>query len=406
MGIERDSRTTDRAVSYRLVIPLDEDLDEWTWSRNLSTSLFEPDESIDVTRGQHILGNLSGAQPPAKPGACEPIAVARDEEINVAVGRIEEGILFTFVSGELGFGKSFFLRWLRDRVASWAATSIIDLSTDVNFNDVSTVVTELRSSLQTPRSLAGQSTNGLNEMWDGFLSGMAKQVESDFEEQGFELKEPRVRTAAVEGVQTWLCDYSIGGDIVDSISEIAADHYSEKPRTPRLSTKYPDTKITEYTALDFLTVLAALAEYNGYRLVLCVDELEKSYRTAAHFDNLYEFIEGLPRNVSLFVSGTPELLEGGGDEASIKGNHGQLYNLCTDNVIQLKELSESDLVEFLQRILTVEEAIRDHGGELGTSNYTTQVEELGGVNNAVEEYLNSEIADSRGFRGLLRFLTD
>lgn len=404
--IERDSRTTDMAVSYRLVTPIDDVSSVWKWSLKLDGELFEGDETVDADFGQHILGNLRGAQPPARPGGCLPIAVGREEEMQDALNRVEAAEPVTYVNGELGFGKSFFLRWLRDEVLPWAAVSVIDLSDDVNFNDASSIVTAFRSSLQTNRSVAGEPSDGVDEMWGQFLAGINRQIETELQERGFELKTKRVGNAVVEVVRTWLNGYDIPEGMRNAFVDIARKHYRENPDRPSLSSEFSDSQISSSNAHGFLVLIAALAEFNGYRLVLGVDELEKSYRTETHFDNLFVFIENLPPNVSLFVTGTPELLEGGGGEASISGNQTQLYERFIDNQIRLDEPASDELEDFLESILAVESAVKDDGGELGARSYTEQTDELGGVAQAVEQYLESESGDVRGFRGLLSYLAN
>lgn len=100
--------------------------------------------------------------------------------------------------------------------------------------------------------------------------------------------------------------------------------------------------------------MGTMAQLNGYRLLLGIDELEKAERTHEHFEAIVEFVDSLPKNTSLFITGTPELVEGGTEGNAFQESHRELYELTVDNRIVLESPSENDLRAFTDKLLDLE----------------------------------------------------
>lgn len=193
--IIRDSRTADRARRYRLVIGGGGSLDgssrgEDTW-RNPEDPIdgtYERSEELTEEKALHALENLRAHIPPSAPGTCDSIAVDREQEISQAVERVNQGEAYTFIRGELGYGKSFFLHWVRDRVFPTAAVSFVDLNESLTFRSTDNLVREITTNLETPRSVAhNEYANDLDELWDTCLRQLADLCAGHLEGQGYQL---------------------------------------------------------------------------------------------------------------------------------------------------------------------------------------------------------------------------
>lgn len=398
--IVRDSRTTDIAKSYRLIVSTSGEsgegsFEEWRSPGNPAEDVYEFRDNVSEEQALHILRNLRAYVAPSDPGACRRIAVDRKSEIETAVDRLRRGEPYTFIEGELGYGKSFFLHWVRDEAFAWAAVSLIDLGDETSFANPATIVKEFRQRLETPRSIANnQYANGLDELWDTLLRQVSDICASGYERRGYQLRKRRVSESIRLAMEDILAETNISKAIRTQLAETAADHFDteHKSISHTLFENFPDE-----AAFDQLELISTMAQLNGLRLLIGVDELEKADRSSDHFDAIVDFVDNLPENASLFVTGTPELVEGGEEGNALHSTHRELYDLTIDNRIALERPTQKDLELFTDRLLSMEEIALDPPER----EYEPTVEEFGGTDAAVNRFLSERTAS---FRSYLEFL--
>ena len=143
--------------------------------------------------------------------------------------------------------------------------------------------------------------------------------------------------------------------------------------------------------------MGTMAQLNGYRLLLGIDELEKAERTHEHFEAIVEFVDSLPKNTSLFITGTPELVEGGTEGNAFQESHRELYELTVDNRIVLESLSENDLRAFTDKLLDLEKKCLP----VAQREYSNATDTFGSSTAAVERFVQEQLPT---FRGYLEFL--
>ncbi len=399
--IVRDSRTTNTARIYRLVVPLDGQAthSDWDPQTTLPDEVFSPPDTLTSKLARHVLSNLGASMPPTEPGACSQIAVDREAEIATAIEYLDHETAYAFIQGELGFGKSFFIQWLRDELAPTAAVSIIDLDDETTFLDKGELVSAIRRALQTPRTLeTDQFANGVDELWATFLYTIETRTIEHLENRGFELTEDRVKPNILSALRTITKKLDIPSSLHNRLIEIGEANLTGG-QTRSFSKEFPDTEITDDNAQAVLQLISELARFSGYRLVLAVDELEKTYRTQTHFEAIHNFINELPDNTALFVTGTPELLEGGGEQVAIRGTYSPLYELSSSHRISLDEPTRGDLEEFTERLIEAEETTSTH-----KSRYQDKISSLEGISSAVDTYLEEEDPPTLTFRGYIQYL--
>lgn len=400
--IIRDSRTTDTARTYRLVVSRGggqggaRERSEWRNPAGPTADTYATDQDLTTAQALHIIENLRAHIPPSQPGTCRQIAIDRQSELAAAKQRVESATSYTFIEGELGFGKSFFLHWVRDEVLPTTAVSIIDLDDQTNFINLESLAESFRDNMETPRSLDHETYgNGLDELWDTTLRKIADLCASYYERQGFEVREDRMRKSLQLAAEEILSGANLPEAVIDEVSETASRYFNGNQQS--LSQSLLD-EISSNDPMDVLGLIGQLARINGYRVLLGVDELEKSIRTEEHFEAIKEFVDELPENVSLFVTGTPELVEGEEEGDALKELHTALYNLTTQNRIQLDEPSKQDLISFSHRMIDLEaqalESQRDR-------EYTLGIDDGGGPEKAVEAFLENR---SPAFRAYLDYL--
>jgi len=400
LQIIRESRTAGEAVTYRLVVSSsgtmgESSVEEWRSPGEPSPEVYEFTEDISEDQALQILQNVRAHIPPSEPGACRRIAVDRETELEAAITRLQDNHPYTFIQGELGYGKSFFLHWIRDNAFSWSAVSIIDLGEDTTFTAPAVLMEEFRDALETPRSIENtEYANGLDELWDTFLRQVSDLCASYYEREGYELRKSRVAESVRLATDDLLSTTGINAEVRSQLADAAADHFDSSHQSISQSLF---EEISDKSAFDHLELMATLARLNGLRLLLGVDELEKAERTPDHFAAIVEFIEQLPSNVSLFVTGTPELVEGGEEGDTFYETHQGLYEKTIDNRIVLESPTKQDLEEFTRRMLSLEEIALDGPDR----EYTASVESIGGIDSAVDQFLAER---SPTFRGYLEFL--
>lgn len=400
--IVRDSRTAGEATVYRLVVSDSttkgsSSTAEWRNPDEPADDIYERSEQVTEDQARHILENIRAHVPPTEPGACRRIAVNREAEIETARNRLRNGEPYTFIQGELGYGKSFFLHWIRDETFASSAVSIIDLGDDTTFRNPGTIVRTFRDRLMTPRSLANDEyANGLDELWDTFLRQVSDLCAGYYEAKGYEIRDDRMVESIGRATDAILGETGISDPTRSKMVDAAADHFDDSLQS--LSHSLLDD-ISDATAFDHLEVMATLSRLNGYRLLLGVDELEKAERSADHFEAIADFVESLPENVSLFVTGTPELVEGKTEANAFRETTKELYELTSANRIRLDSPETAHLREFTEKVRDLEKRA------LPTSQreYSTAVEEHGGVESIVEAFLADQPPT---FRGYLEFLED
>lgn len=398
----RDSRTTDTARNYRLIVDRNGNMvdksekTEWRNPAGPTTTTYSHESELSDEQALHIIENLRAHIPPSQSGACRQIAIDRKSEINTAIGRVEAATPYTFVEGELGYGKSFFLHWMRDEVLPWTAVSLIDLDDQTNFLNRDSFVTAFQTNLETPRSLDHPDyANGFDELWDTTLRKVADLCASYYERQGFEIRKKRMQETLEMAAEDILSEVNVPQIVVDEVAETAAGYFDNNYQSLS-QTLLEEVKSNE--PMDVLRLMSALARLNGYRVLLGVDELEKSVRTEEHFKAIDTFVDDLPDNIALVVTGTPELVEGGEEGNALRETHRPLYERTIENRISLDSPDKADLMEFSERIVNLErEAIEST--EL--RDYTSAIEELGGIENAIDSFLEQR---SPAFRAYLDYL--
>jgi len=370
-------------------------IEEWRSPGEPAEGVYEFSDNVSEEQALHILRNLRAHVAPSNPGACRRIAVDRKSEIETAVDRLRRGEPYTFIEGELGYGKSFFLHWVRDEAFAWAAVSLIDLGDETSFANPATIVKEFRQSLETPRSIANdQYASGLDELWDTFLRQISDICASGCERRGYQLRKRRVSESIRLAMEDILAETNINEDIRTQLAETAADHFDTKHRSisHTLFENFPDE-----AAFDQLELISTMAQLNGLRLLIGVDELEKANRSSDHFDAIIDFVHELPENTSLLMTGTPELVEGGEEGNAFYSTHRELYDLTIDNRIGLERPTRKDLELFTDRLLSMEEIALNQPER----EYEPTVEELDGIDTAVDRFLNERTAS---FRSYLEYL--
>lgn len=401
--VVRDSRTTDSARVYRLVVPLNRETtrNEWKPQTTLSDGVYSPPDTLNDELARHILTNLGASVPPTRPGACSQIAVDRETELVTAMEYLDHETPYVFIEGELGFGKSFFLQWLRDELAPTSAVSIVDLDDETTFLRQGDLVSAIRRGLQTPRTLTSDRfANGVDELWATFLNAVETQTLDHLKDRQFELTEDRVKPNILSALRTIVGKLDVPSSLVDRLIMIGEANLTGE-RSRSFSKEFPDTEITDENARAVLQLFAELARFNGYRLILAVDELEKADRTRAHFEAIHDFIKHIPDNTTLFVTGTPELLEGGGEQVAIRGTYSPLYELSSDHLVSLDEPTRSDLKTFTERLLEVEQA-----AVVDTRRYHERISSFGSTTSVVQSYLEDEDPPTITFRGFVQYLRE
>ena len=398
----RDSRTTDTARSYRLIISGsggrsgDSAQAEWRNPAGPVETTYSRTAELSDAQALHIIENLRAHIPPSQPGTCRQIAIDRESAITTAINRVESADPYTFIEGELGFGKSFFLHWTRDEVLPWTAVSLVDLDDETNFLNQGTLTEAFRTNLETPRSLDHSDyANGLDELWDTTLRKVADLCASHYEREGFEIRESRMKKSLELAAKDILSDAAIPQPVIDEIGETARDYFNSTPQS--LSHSLLE-EIENENPMDVLGLISTLAQINGYRVLLGVDELEKSVRTEEHFKALHNFADALPSNVSLFVTGTPELVEGGEEGNALRETYPPLYERTTDNRIRLDSPTRNALIKFSKRIVDLEkQAIETPVNR----EYASTIDELGGFEQAADSFLEQR---PPAFRAYLDYL--
>jgi DNA-directed RNA polymerase subunit H len=400
--IIRDSRTTDTARNYRLVVTNDgllresTDKPEWRNPAGPAEDMYPQDSRLRTKQALHIIENLRAHIPPSQPGTCRQIAINRESEINTAIERVQSASPYTFIEGELGFGKSFFLHWARDEVLPWTAVSLVDLDDRTNFLNLDTLVDAFRANLETPRSLDHTDyANGLDELWDTTLRKTADLCASYYEGQGFEVREDRMKRSLEMAAEYILSEANVPPAVVNEVAETAS-RYFDSGYQSLSQTLLED--IRSDNPMNVLELMSSLAQINGYRLLLGVDELEKSVRSEKHFESIDNFIEQKPTNTCLFVTGTPELVEGDEEGNTLQKAHHSLYDRTVEQRIRLHRPSRADLIEFSQRIVEIEaEAIKGPADR----EYRSAIDDLNGFENATDAFLKEQ---SPAFRSYLNYL--
>lgn len=401
--IIRDSRTTDTARNYRMVVSASGDINKdstatalWRNPASPAESTYNRNDDLSNNQALHIIQNLRAHIPPSQPGTCRQIAIDRQEAIDLATDRVQRAEPYTFIEGELGYGKSFFLHWARDEVLQWSAVSLVDLDDETNFLNRDTLISALRSNLETPRSIAHEGyANGLDELWDTTLRNVADLCASYYERHGYELREERMQTSIELAARELLSDAEVPAPVVEEVAPTARNYFDKGPQS--LSQALLE-EVSAGRPMAVIGLMSSLARLNGYRVLLGVDELEKAARSEDHFDAITAFVRELPENVSLFVTGTPELVEGGEEGNAFSETHQPLYDKTVKNRISLKSPSKRDLIEFSERIVHLErQAITTDGDR----EYLTAIERIGGIEAGVDGFLREQ---SPAFRAYLNYL--
>jgi DNA-directed RNA polymerase subunit H len=406
--IVRDSRTAETARSYRFIEPkpdqtLEDSTTEWNYNPTVPKQTYTPAEELETTLARHILGNMGASMPPTRIGTCRWVAVDREEEIEKALNRAIDTEPLRFIQGELGYGKSFFLHWLRDRIADKAAVSTIDLGQTVTFESPEKIVREVRNNIHTPRSIEHDFyANGMDELWDTFVSSVVSGTVDYLDGRGFQLIQDRVEPNVITAIRRSIDsigneDYSMD---LDQLETIAVSYVNNHSSYQSFSSEFSDSKINQQNAFEILELLGSLAALQDLPVIIGVDELEKSRRTQEHFEAVHQFVQKSPANVSLFVTGTPELVEGTGTDTGIRGTYQPLYDLVTDNRIILESPTENDLHAFTNRLIEAEKEI----DEMNT--YTNWVQEAGSIDMILDEYTDTRSGGDLTFRSFIQFFGD
>lgn len=406
LEIVRDSRTAETARSYRYIEPVDGgergETTEWNYNPDVPDVTYTPAEDLNTSLSRHILGNMGASMPPTDIGSCRWVAVDRETEIETAESRAMNKRDITFIEGELGFGKSFFLHWLRDRLADKSAVSIVDLDQSVTFESPETVVRAVRNNIHTPRSIShSKYANGMDELWDTYVSSVVGGTVDHLKNRGFELTEDLVSPNVTSAIHKSLDEMNTSGEILDKdkLQSIAESYINQKSSYQSFSSEFPDDKINDENAFRVLNLLSSLAEFQDMPVVIGIDELEKADRSKDHFAAINQFIENTPPNVSVFVTGTPELIDGTESKTGIKNTHQQLYDLVNENRISLDNPNKKDLEQFTNKLTDAEELVE------GANKYTKRTEECGGVDDIVEKYANSR-SGKLTFRSYIQYFED
>jgi hypothetical protein len=345
---------------------------------------------------------MGASMPPTDIGSCRWVAVDRETEIETAKSRAMNKRDITFIEGELGFGKSFFLHWLRDRLADKSAVSIVDLDQSVTFESPETVVRAVRNNIHTPRSIShSKYANGMDELWDTYVSSVVGGTVDHLKNRGFELTEDLVSPNVTSAIHKSLDEMNTSGEKLDKdkLQSIAESYINQKSSYQSFSSEFPDDKINDENAFRVLNLLSSLAEFQDMPVVIGIDELEKADRSKDHFAAINQFIENTPPNVSVFVTGTPELIDGTESKTGIKNTHQQLYDLVNENRISLDNPNKKDLEQFTNKLTDAEELVE------GANKYTKRTEECGGVDDIVEKYVNSR-SGKLTFRSYIQYFED
>lgn len=402
--IVRDSRTAGTAKTYRLVTAAGKSSrqssarEEWRNPTAPAEDLYTATEELTEARALHILENLRAHIPPSHPGACEAIAVDREDAIDAATTRVREGVPYTFVQGELGYGKSFFIQWVRDRVFPTTAVSFVDLDETLTFANEMMIAEAFWKNLETPRSKVNdQYANGLDELWDTLLRQVANICANYYEGKGYKLQKNRVAESLSRAIEDILRSDGVEAASAEKLSEAARGYFETSVKS--LSQIIEDDLDID-DASRLVSLIATLARLNGYRVMFGVDELEKSDRTEEHFEAIDAFVQALPRGVSLFVTGTPELVIGGQEGNALKETYRPLYERTVDNRIALDQPSSEDLASFADRLRVVETTAI---GNEADREYSIGLEALGGPDEAVTSFLNDR---SPSFRAFLTYVEE
>ena len=105
----------------------------------------------------------------------------------------------------------------------------------------------------------------------------------------------------------------------------------------------------------------------------------------------------MPENVSLFVTGTPELVEGGTEGNAFQESHRELYERTLENRIALDRPVPEDFQESTRRIVELEEIAL----ELPNRECSSAIADFDSVDGAVQAFLAER---QLTFRGYLEFL--
>lgn len=400
--IIRESRTAGKARNYRLVVGGNGSLDgspgageTWRNPEDPIDGTYERPDELTEEQALHVLENLRAHVPPSRPGTCDAIAVDREDEITEAVDRVKRGAPYTFIRGELGYGKSFFLHWVRDRVFPTTAVSFIDLDDSLTFQTTDEFVQNIVQHLATPRSIShDEYANGLDELWDTCLRQLADLCAGHLEGQGYELKQDLIAESLQAAVTSIFSSKDLPTEALETVEVLAGSYFDSRTQS---ITQHIESE-GGLSGFDLLEVVSVLARCNGYNVLIGVDELEKSDRSEDHFAAIDEFISSLPPAISLFVTGTPELVQGGEEGNALRETHRTLYDRTVENMISLDPPTEDDLIIFTEQLLDIETGAIDSSAN---QEYRQGVENCGGLEATVSSFVSQS---SPSFRAYLDYI--
>ena len=310
-------------------------------------NLFEKDIESDNEIRNNIVSSFFGGVPP-EIRYCSSISVGRKFELEDTNQIIKNSRgCIVYIKGEFREGKSFFLRLLCDSLFSKNdsfCTSLVELDDRTIFYDYPSIVKKIIKNLHTPdyRGKHKYFSNGL----DALIYRFVFQHYDDFERYEKSSQPPSLREMLDEIKELFnkkILLYKKDSCLIDKFLEnaiLSNGDYS-------VFTEYfPEDKIRSNNAIDLLQFIVFLCDECGYKLVIAIDELEKSTRDFKHLDSINTFIEKFP-SITFVFSGTHNLLAGGKD--SIEDIHTELFRRFNKNLINLQKMKEEDFISFIKK---------------------------------------------------------
>ncbi len=253
-----------------------------------------------------------------------------------------------YIKGEFREGKSFFLRLLCDSLLSKNdsfCTSLVELDNRTTFYDYPSIVKKIIQKLHTPdyRGKHKYFSNGL----DALIYRFVFQYYEDFERRHETSLHPHDLHEVLDKIKELFNEILLYKNYSRPIDEFLENAVVSIGDYSVFAEYFSEDKIRPNNAFDLFQFIVFLCEKCGYKLVIAIDELEKSFRDFNHFDLINAFIETFP-SINFVFSGTHNLLTEGED--SIKNIHLKLFHHFNEHLIKLDEMKKEDFIDLIKKL--------------------------------------------------------
>lgn len=311
--------------------------------------LFKKDIESDDEIKNSIVSSLFGGVPP-EIRYCSLISVGREFELEDTNQIIKNNNgCIVYIKGEFREGKSFFLRLLCDSLSSKNdsfCTSLVELDDRTTFYDCPSVVKKIINILHTPdyRGKHKYFSNGLDALIYRFVfqyyDNFERRHETSLQYHSLREMLDEIKELFNEKISLYKKDSYLIDEFLEN-AVLSNSDYSV------LTEYFSEDKIRSNNAIDLLQFIVFLCDKCGYKLVIAIDELEKSTRNFKHFDSINIFLERFP-SINFVFSGTHNLLTGGTD--SIENIHSTLFYHFNEHLIKLEEMKREDFIDLKKKL--------------------------------------------------------